>query len=299
MKIFDIHSDLLYDLYTQKNKGVENRFLNKHVEQLKNSVIKAGVWTMYSPDDFNLLEAVQTALNEIDMSYIPEFNVMLGLEGLRNLQTVEDIDKLYQLGFRHAMLTWNEENLYATGVKGDPERGLTEEGKKLIKRMEELDMIIDVAHLNQKSFFDVLNLTNKNIIFSHGNVKEICGHRRNLTIEQMMKLKEVNGLFGLTLAKTFVNDDEDKRDLEHFLDHLDYAVEVMGINNVCFGFDFMDYLDEDFPNANIKEVPDATKAHLIIEGMKDRGYNDDDISKICYDNFYSKFESKLYYRGTK
>lgn len=299
MKIFDIHSDLLYDLYTQKNKGVENRFLNKHVEQLKNSVIKAGVWTMYSPDDFNLLEAVQTALNEIDMSYIPEFNVMLGLEGLRNLQTVEDIDKLYQLGFRHAMLTWNEENLYATGVKGDPERGLTEEGKKLIKRMEELDMIIDVAHLNQKSFFDVLNLTNKNIIFSHGNVKEICGHRRNLTIEQMMKLKEVNGLFGLTLAKTFVNDDEDKRDLEHFLDHLDYAVEVMGINNVCFGFDFMDYLDDDFPNANIKEVPDATKAHLIIEGMKDRGYNDDDISKICYDNFYSKFESKLYYRGTK
>ena len=71
---------------------------------------------MYSPDDFNLLEAVERAISEIDLQELPGFEVIFGLEGLRNLEKVEDIDKLYELGFRHAMLTWNEENKYATGV---------------------------------------------------------------------------------------------------------------------------------------------------------------------------------------
>ncbi len=298
MKIFDIHSDMLYDLYIETKKGKKNRFKEKHVPQLKNSVIEAAVWTMYSPDDFDLIEAIKIALDEIDMTEIPNFKYMLGLEGLRNLEKVEDINILYELGFRHAMLTWNEENKYATGVAGDKDRGVTEEGYRLLKRMEELDMIIDVAHLNEKSFYDVLNYTNKNIIYSHGNVKEICDHRRNLTLEQMKKLKEANGLFGLTLAKNFVSKNDNEKDLEHFLNHVDYAIDVMGIDNVCFGFDFMDYLDdEEFTNANILEVPDATKAHLIIDGMKMRGYSDEDIRKISYDNFYNRYSTKLFYKG--
>lgn len=298
LKIFDVHSDMLYDLYIETKKGIKDRFLTKHVPQLQNSVIEAGLWTMYSPDDFDLLEAVQIALSQIDVTKIPHFKYMLGFEGLRNLKEVEDIDMFYKLGFRHAMLTWNEENKYATGVAGTPERGVTEEGYRLLRKMEELDMIIDVAHLNEKSFYDVLRFTNKNIIFSHGNVKEICDHRRNLTLDQMRKLKEANGLFGLTLAKSFVSKEESERDLEHFLNHLDYAVKVMGEDLVCFGFDFMDYLDdEQFPNANILEVPNATKAHFILEGMKKRGYSTNTIRKIAYDNFYQRYYSKLHYAG--
>src|SRR5690606_24062855 len=116
MKIFDVHTDILYDLYMSKQKGIENRFQDVHVKQLKNSVIKGGLWTMYSPDEFDLIEAVKTALKEIDMSLLPDFKLMLGLEGLLNLKEVEDMKKLHELGVRHAMLTWNEENKYATGV---------------------------------------------------------------------------------------------------------------------------------------------------------------------------------------
>ena len=290
MKIFDTHTDILYDLYVSKKKGIENRFLDVHVKQLKNSVIKGGLWTMYSPDEFDLIESIKIAKAEITMSYLPGFELMLGLEGALNLKSVEDMKTLYDLGIRHAMLTWNEENKYATGVGGAKDRGLKEEGKKLLDLMESLDMIIDVAHLNEKSFYDVLNYTNKNIIYSHGNVKYICNHRRNLTLEQMKALRAADGLFGLTLAKTFVSKNEEEQDLIHFLDHVDEAVKVMDIDHVMFGFDFMDYLTDDFPNANIMDVGSAPLAYRIIDGLKLRGYSREAINKISYNNFVQRYK---------
>ncbi len=293
IKIFDTHSDMLYDLDRKQKRGVEKQFENYHVNQLNNSVIRGGLWTMYSPDEFDLIEGLKNAIRQIDMNKLPEFKVVLGLEGLRNLKSVEDLDVLYEMGFRHAMVTWNEANDYATGAKADPERGITEEGKKLFKRMQELDMIIDLAHLNEKSFYEALELVDKNIIYSHGLCKALCGHVRNLTDDQMIALKKVDGLFGLTLANNFVNDDKSKQDLEHFLDHVDYAKKFMGINNLCFGFDFMDYLIE-FPNSNIEDVSDATKAYRIIEGLRERGYSEEDIEKICYKNFYDRYKDKIW-----
>lgn len=288
IKIFDTHSDMLFDLARRKMAGIDNRFNDYHVKQLKNSAIGGAIWTMYSPDDFDLIHDLKVALKEIDMKDLPDFKVILGLEGLRNLKKVEDIDEIYKMGFRHAMVTWNEENKYATGAKANPDRGITEEGKKLYKRMEELGMIIDLAHLNEKSFYEALEIVNKNIIYSHGCVKALCDHVRNVTDDQMRALKKVDGLLGLTLANNFVSKDEDKQDLEHFLDHVDYAKNIMGIDNLCFGFDFMDYLSE-FPNCNIKDVPDAPSSYRIIEGLRKRGYTESDIKKICYDNFFKRY----------
>lgn len=288
IKIFDCHSDMLYDLDRRSKAGIKDRFSSYHVPQLKDSCIGGAIWTMYSPDEFDLIEALQNAIKQIDMSKLPNFKVILGLEGLRNLKSISDLDIIYNMGFRHAMVTWNEENKYATGAKANPERGITIEGKKLYKRMEELGMIIDLAHLNEKSFYEALEIVNKNIIYSHGLCKKFCSHVRNLTDDQMRALKKKNGLFGLTLANNFVSDDESKQDLEHFLDHVDHAKSIMGIDNLCFGFDFMDYLSE-FPNCNISEVSDATKANKIIEGLRKRNYSETDIRKICFDNFYSRY----------
>jgi membrane dipeptidase len=290
MKIFDIHSDLLYDLYQAVNKGIKNRFVDYHVPRFLNSPVKGGVWTLYSPVEFDLLAAVKSAIPEIKLNLLSDFQIILGLEGLRNLK-LEDLDELYKLGIRHAMLTWNEENIYATGVRGKSSRGLTKLGKALLSRMEELDMIIDLSHLNEKSFYDVLEVSNKNIIFSHGNLRDLCNVPRNLFLEQMKSLKEVDGIIGLSLVKYFISEDPEKQNLDFFLNHLDRAVEVMGVDNLAFGFDFMDY----FPNTddNISEVPDITHLGLLIDGMKKRGYSETDIKKISYENFYQRFKDKI------
>lgn len=295
-KVFDTHSDMLYDLYMNDLKGVKNRFENFHVPQLLNSNVKAAMWTMYSPDDFDLIHACEVALKQIDMKKLPGFKVILGLEGLRNLKSVADIEVLYKMGFRHAMLTWNEENVYATGAKADPEHGLKEEGIKLIKKMEELDMIIDLAHLNEKSFYEVLKVTNKNIIYSHGNCKALCNHVRNVTDEQMLALKKVNGLLGLTLANNFVASSKEEQTLDKFIEHVKYAVKFMGIDNVCFGFDFMDYLSE-FPNSNLEAVNNASLVYVLIEGLEKAGFTSEEINKICYLNFYNRYQDKIVLRG--
>ncbi|MGD9605089.1 MAG: dipeptidase [Bacilli bacterium] len=293
MKIFDVHSDMLYDLYTKQIQGKTNRFALYHAPQLRVSDIKGALWTMYSPDDFDLVEAIKLALSQLDMHLLPDFLVMLGLEGLRNLPNAEAIKQVYDLGIRHAMLTWNEENQYATGVAGDKNRGLMPNGKQLLTLMEQLDMIIDVAHLNEKSFYDVLNYTQKNIIFSHGNVKSICDHRRNLTDDQLKALREASGLFGLTLANNFVSSNKDEQNIDHLLNHLEKAIAIMDIDHVMFGFDFMDYLS-DFPNSNISDLPDASKTSRLISKMLERGYREDEIQKLCFDNFYGRYKRHIH-----
>ncbi len=291
--IFDTHSDMLYDLWICKCKGINNRFKNYHLPQLKNSVIKGSLFTMYSPNDFNLIEACSIALKELEEAEIKDFKIMLGLEGLRNLKKIEDIDILYNMGFRHAMLTWNEENIYATGAKADPNNGLKELGVELLKHMQDKNMIIDLAHLNEKSFYEALNVVNKNIIYSHGNCKSLCGHVRNVTDDQMRALKKVDGLLGLTLANNFVSSNKEEQTMEMFLEHVKHALEIMGVDNICFGFDFMDYLD-DFPNSNLECVNNATLSYRIIEGLESIGLSREDINKICYDNFYRRHSDKLY-----
>lgn len=293
MKIFDLHTDILYDLYIQKEKGVEGRFASYHREQLKSSPVVGGIWTLYSPDDFDLKTAVATALSELPAPAFSEFEIVLGFEGLRNLPAAPEIEYFYRLGFRHASLTWNEENRYATGVKGDPDRGLTAEGKRLLDKMDELGMIVDLAHLNEKSFYDVIARGPRNVIFSHGNLKAVCDHRRNLTDEQVKALKNAGGLLGLTLAGNFVSRKREEQTLEYFLNHLDHAVKLIGVDNVAFGFDFMDYFTEEFPESNLRDVVDVTRAGLIVEGMRRRGYGEEEIAKICYKNFYNRYQDKI------
>src|SRR5690554_3776752 len=237
IKIFDLHSDILYDVYQASLKGDLERFENYHLPKLKNN-ISGGIWTLYSPSDFNLLEALKVSKSLVNLE---DFAVILGIEGLRNLKKVEDLEIIYDLGYRHLMLTWNEANKYATGVKGPQERGLTEAGYQVLDFMIDKEMIIGLSHLNEKSFYDVIGYTNKNIIASHSNIKELCDHPRNLTKEQLKHLKKVNGLLGLTLVGGFISSNKKERTLDNFLKHLEYAINIMGIDNVCFGFDFMDY----------------------------------------------------------
>lgn len=298
MKFFDTHSDMLFDIYNRYENGDKDRFVNFHIPQLKNSLVRGAIWTMYSSYDFDLLNACKIALSRIDMTDFKDFNVIFGIEGCRNLKKWEDIDVLYSMGFRHAMLTWNEENIYATGAKSNPERGLTDEGKKLLTRMVELGMIVDLAHLNNKSFFEVLDYCKgyDKLIYSHGCCRSLCDHVRNMTDEMMEAFKKANGMFGLTLANNFVSKDKDKQDVYHFIDHLDYAIKFMGEDNVCFGFDFMDYLS-DYGNDNIMDVANATLVYRIVDVMRERGYSEEKIEKITWSNFYNKYKDLIMIKG--
>src|SRR5699024_939095 len=129
---------------------------------------------MYKKDDF------YSAIEKDKLA------VLLGLEGLSGIgEDVDLIYSLYHLGFRLMSLTWNEQNHLATGAGGDINRGLTDLGKKAIKIINELGIILDVSHANDKSFWDIANTASKPFIASHSNSRAICNVPRNLTDEQI------------------------------------------------------------------------------------------------------------------
>lgn len=78
-----------------------------------------------------------------------------------------------------------------------------------------------------------------------------------------------------------------------FIKHIEYAINALGIDNVCLGLDFMDYLD-DFPSSNTKEISKVTEINLLIERLRVKGYSDNVIKKITFDNFYNRFKGKVY-----
>lgn len=280
MKIYDTHSDIFYNLGTRPD---EDPFLKYHLDDLNNGEVIGGIWVVYSDCDFDVVDVYKKALTKFE-KYSNDFDVILGLEGLRNVPDLETFDVLYKMGVRHAGLTWNEENHLATGVKGNPERGLTDLGKQFIKYMNEHDMILDVSHLNEKSFYDVLNEKPKNIIASHSNAFNLSNHPRNLTDEQLVALKEAGGMVGAVAARNFVSRKKEQQNILGFVKQIKYLVNIMGIDNVMLGLDMMNYLD-DFNNSNLDDLQSHGDCQKLVNALLQNGFSHTDVEKITHLNF--------------
>jgi membrane dipeptidase len=283
MKIYDLHSDIFDNLYTRTKEGVNDPFLDYHLNDLEKGNIVGGIWVVYSENDFDIIDAYTTALKAYE-PYKDRFDVILGLEGLRNVPNLDTFEKLYKMGIRHAMLTWNEANHLATGIKGNPEYGITPLGKKFIKFMNEHKMIVDVSHLNEKSFYDVLKEKPEILIASHSNAYALSNHPRNLKDEQLVALREAGGMIGVVAARNFVSRDKEKQNIKGFVDQIEYIIDIMGIDNVMFGFDMMNFLD-DFDNSNLDDLQSHADVLKVIEELENRNFKQEDIDKICYKNY--------------
>lgn len=313
--IFDAHGDIWTDVTVKRQKGNKDVFKNFHLGKYNKGQVNGGIFVIWidPPYDENpkqrALEIIENMSVEItanqdifkivknygDISEAVDSNrfaIVLGSEGLSYIgKNVDFINALYLFGVRHATLTWNEENELATGVKGNPNRGLTQYGVEAVKKLEELGMIVDVSHANEKTFWDICETTTKPIIASHSNCKALCKAPRNLTDEQLKAISEKGGVVGLNAFSDFVADEVKDRDIEHLANHVDHMVEVMGIDHVGFGFDFDDYLEGDtlsaFAEGDAKTIgfENITKVSKMIELLEKKGYSKEDIEKIKYKNF--------------
>jgi len=182
---------------------------------------------------------------------------------------------LFKLGVRSIGLTHNPRSLAADGVgESRTGGGLTTFGVQLIEEMNRLGIIVDLAHISEKGFWDALEVSKKPVIVSHGNCKALCDHRRNLTDDQIRGLASKGGVIGITFVPRFV--DEKKPSLNRLLDHIDHAVDIAGIDHVGLGSDF------DGGGTLLKDV---TELPRITEGLLERGYEENEIKKILGENF--------------
>ena len=287
MKIYDSHSDIFYNLAFRNDL---DPFKKYHLSDLTKGNVVGGIWVVYSDSDFDVIKAYKDAIEKFK-PYKDNFDVIYGLEGLRNVHTLDEFIELYNMGIRHAMLTWNEENHLATGVKGNPKRGLTEPGREFIKFMNEHDMIIDVSHLNEKSFYEVLELNPKILIASHSNAFALSDHPRNLKDEQLLALKAKGGIVGAVAARNFVSKDKSKQNCKGFAEQIRYLVNIMGIDQVMLGLDMMNYLS-DFNNSNLDDLQSHGDVSNLVIALRENGFNDEEIEKITHLN-YEKLKERV------
>ncbi len=323
MKIFDGHADIWWDTTLKRKNGLENIIKNFHAERLKTGKIFGGIFAAWLDNEIPekdwekefiyMLNAVSSEINsnkdilniikskeDIPSNISNEkFYVLMGVEGLRAIDTNLDwLDTLYNLGYRHASLTWNEDNLLAGGAGGTNEYGLTEIGKKVIEKMNRLGMVIDVSHANEKTFWDIKTICTKPFIASHSNVKSLCDVPRNLTDEQIKAIAESKGVIGVNAYIGFIKksdysnpvpvknpDRTNIPNISDLADHIDYIVNLVGVDYVGLGFDFCEYLSEELKNANPLNLEDASKSQNMIDELRKRGYSEKNIEKIAYKNF--------------
>ncbi len=192
---------------------------------------------------------------------------------------------LYLLGVRSIGLTHNPNTWASTGnEEEDSGGGLTKFGVALVKEMNCLGMLVDVSHISERGFWDVLEISERPVIASHSNCRTLCHHPRNLSNEQLKALAANGGVVGITFVPGFISVDGWTKmpPLAQLLNHFAYAIDIAGIDHVGIGSDF------DGGGDLLKDAGEFVK---IAQELSDRGYSDEDIRKVLGENHLRVFEA--------
>jgi membrane dipeptidase len=323
--VFDAHSDIGVDILRRRMRGATG-ILGRMRHQLKRGGITGAllaVWAdseSYSCGGYG--QTTSTALRSI--GFVKE-----EIEACRGwalqARSVEDIrrakkqaktafifhlegampldeDLAYvrvfrELGVLSVGPVWNIRNQVADGIEQRANSGLTNFGTMLVSELDRSRVAIDVSHLSEKGFWDVMALSRRPVIASHSNARALCDNPRNLKDDQIRAIAENSGVIGACFYSPFI--DAKKPSLNRLLDHIDYIADLVGVNHIGLGADFTDYLAEETAktpspspmtskaasNRHPRGIENASKMLNVTRGLVSRGYSDQEIFKILGENF--------------
>lgn len=306
--IFDAHCDTVLQVLEGK-RTLGERSEDGHVDipRLKAGGIKAQVFAVFvRPEWYG--DAVHATLkgivtltreikkNEDDVMLARSFKdvkkavaegkvaAFISIEGGEALQGDLDMLEVYaKMGVSSIILTWNNRNAIADGA-GDirSNGGLSSFGVEVIKEMERLGMVVDLAHISPKGFWDALEVCEKPVIVSHALPRKFMDIPRNLDDEQIKAVAERGGVIGVSFY--FASYGGAGGSLEKVLDAIDYIVDKAGVDWVGIGSDFDGF------DGKVEGLESCEKFINITRGLVHRGYSDEDIKKILGGNFMRVYE---------
>ena len=309
--IFDGHCDTILEIIKHK-RSLADKTCNGHLDipRLREGGVDIQVFAIFVEDNYrpsNLLKRtlqlldyflVEIEKNQDAISLVVNYDqikkvnkigkiaAILAIEGGESLEgDLAVLKVLYRSGVRLLTLTWNYRNEIADGLyESRTGGGLTEFGIKIIEEMNKLGMIIDVSHLSEAGFWDVIKFSKSPIIASHSNCFNVCSHWRNLKDEQIKAVADKNGVIGITYVPAFLTKDERKAIIEDVVRHIDYIVKKVGIDYVGLGSDFDGVENLPLDLEGIEKIPNIT-AELLKQG-----YKEEYIRKILGGNFLRVFK---------
>jgi membrane dipeptidase len=225
------------------------------------------------------------------------------LEGKPNLETLVGLRTFYRQGLRGIQLVDNGRNRLGDG-KGEirTKGGLTNFGVSVVKEANRLGMIVDVAHLTEPGFWDVIENSQNPIIDSHSNARAVCDHPRNLTDEQIKAIAQNGGVIGLSTNAAMTSKEIDKPTVDDLIKHLDYIAGLVGIDHIGLGPDHLEFemeinlwtpapgwLEGVFYGIKdtyyIQDFNNITGFPLFTEALVNRGYSNEEIKKVLGGNW--------------
>lgn len=327
--VVDAHFDLLSIVEYRRSMGLRKVMEKDFVPDFLIGGVDVVVSSIYVDDMFLPEMGLKKALDQISALYSEvdespdciaicrtyndiikskaegKIGILLSLEGVDPLTNDLNLLRIFfELGVRMVGLTWSRRNYAADGCHYYSRTegkigGLTDFGVELIRMAEDLGMLIDVSHLNDEGFWDVMNVSKRPVIASHSNCRALAYTPRNLTDEQIKALAERGGIIGMNACSSFTSDKDEEGDADHLAGHVDHIVKLTGVEHVGLGFDFCDILRE---MEGEKAWMQPRKNFDVIKGHKNipeftaalikRGLSDHDIGLILGGNFlnlYSKY----------
>jgi membrane dipeptidase len=193
---------------------------------------------------------------------------LLGLEGAQALEgKIENLDRLYEAGFRLIGLAHFFDTEVSGSAHGIHRGGLTHFGREVVKRIEDLGLIIDLAHASPQTIDEVLQITHRPILVSHTGVQGTCNNARNLSDRQLQQIARANGVIGIGFWKTAVCGE----DVSAIIRAIRYVVDRVGVDYVALGSDFDGAVRMPFDVANLGQ---------ITEALQKEGFTETDIRKM-------------------
>ena len=346
--VVDGHNDVIYEsILPGRDIGKRLKVGHTDLPRLREGGVKVQVFAVWSDDKkfpkgkaFKHANAQIDALEAMVKKYPKEIAIaknakeiqqvvdegkiaaIIGVEGGNMIESsVDHLEALYNRGARYLTLTWNYNLPWVTAAAieskttSDKGKGLSEQGKVIIQRMNALGMMVDLSHVGEKSFYDVLAVTTKPVLVSHSNAYALMPHYRNLKDAQLAALKKNGGVVGVNFYSGFLDPAFNNRvkslykqhfgksapaklsairqyeslptalkrkadaPLEKLLEHIDYLVKKVGIDHVAVGSDF------DGIESSPQGLEDVSKFPVLTDALLKRGYAKDDVAKIMGQNF--------------
>ncbi len=327
-QIVDAHSDLLLELsFAEQRDGEANPLSARWLPQIESGGVVLQVCAVsllpgHPPEDglheaLRLVRAfhrgvdqnrdrvfaVQT-VEDLDRLGAGHTGLLLSLEGADFLGDDPSlIDVFARLGVRMTALTWNDANAFAGGCATDI--GLTALGGRLVDRIVELGMLVDLAHASDRTFWEVhARVPPGSMLVSHAACRAVYDHPRNLSDAQLRALAERGGVLGLMLHPFALH--ATRTDIDCVLTHVDHAVDVAGIEHVGLGADFTRQvfralgissfaaLGTDVPaDTALDRLGGPEDYPVLIDALRAHGYGEDDLAALLGGNLLRLLRGRL------
>ncbi|KAI5276878.1 Dipeptidase 1 [Manis pentadactyla] len=321
--VIDGHNDLPWQLLTMFNNQLRDERANltslsrthTNIPKLRAGFVGGQFWSAYTPCDTQNKDAVKRTLEQIDVIHrmcqmYPETFVcvtsstgirqafregrvasLVGVEGGHSIDSSLGVLRaLYHLGMRYLTLThscntpWADNWLVDTGDDEAQSQGLSLFGQSVVKEMNRLGVIIDLAHVSVATMKATLQLSNAPVIFSHSSAHRLCGHARNVPDDVLQMVNETGSLVMVNFYNDYVSCKKEAT-LSQVADHLDHIKKVAGVGAVGFGGDFDGVSRLPLGLEDVSKYPD-----LVAELLR-RRWTEAEVRGALADNLLRVFEA--------